>query len=353
MKDRFIGENTRLLYDLMHYLEENNKTGLLLLVDFEKAFDSIEWEFLTNALKSFNFGPSFCKWFEILYSGAKSCVINNGHMSNFFSLSRGCRQGDPLSPYLFIIGVELLAIKLKANPNIRGITINGSEPLVNQYADDTFLMFDGSETSLEETVKCFDSFYCVSGLKINKSKTKAVWVGSKKFSDHILCPNFNLKWSHSNFRVLGLDFSINLDAMVDINFSKKIKEVAKVLKSWEHRKLTLMGKITVIKTLALPKLIHLFTALPNLSETKLNHLNSMFFKFIWNGKSDKIKRNTLIGDFDLGGLKMIHLQSFIAYLKISWIKRFYDNTDSFWQKILLQNLDDYGGERVFHFQAEK
>ena len=64
-----------------------------------------------------------------------------------------------------------------------------------------------------------------------------------------------------------------------------------------------MGKITVIKTLALPKLIHLFTALPNLSETKLNHLNSMFFKFIWNGKSDKIKRNTLIGDFDLVGLK--------------------------------------------------
>ena len=90
MKDRFMGENTHLLYDLMHYLEENNKTGLLLLVDFEKAFDSIEWLFLKKALNSFNFGPSLCKWFETLYSSASSCVINNGHLSHFFNLERGC-----------------------------------------------------------------------------------------------------------------------------------------------------------------------------------------------------------------------------------------------------------------------
>jgi hypothetical protein len=66
MKDRFMGENTRLLYDLLHYLEENIKTGLLLLVDFEKAFDSIEWLFLKKTLNSFNFGPSLCKWNIIL-----------------------------------------------------------------------------------------------------------------------------------------------------------------------------------------------------------------------------------------------------------------------------------------------
>ena len=92
MKNRFMGENTRLLYDLMHYLEENDLDGLLLLVDFEKAFDSIEWEFLIKALKSFNFGPFICKWFKTLYAESKSCVINNGHMSNFFNLERGCHQ---------------------------------------------------------------------------------------------------------------------------------------------------------------------------------------------------------------------------------------------------------------------
>ena len=103
MKDRFMGENTRLLYDLMHYLEENNMDGLLLLVDFGKAFDSIEWKFLQKALNSFNFGPSICKWFETFYVDSKSCVINNGHRSNFFNLERGSRQGDPLSPYLLCL----------------------------------------------------------------------------------------------------------------------------------------------------------------------------------------------------------------------------------------------------------
>jgi hypothetical protein len=106
-----MGENTCLLYDLMHYLEENNKTGLLLLVDFEKAFDSIEWLFLKKALNSFNFGPSLCKWFETLYSSASSCVINNGHLSHFFNLERGFRQGDRADKVtLFLLTYLLLVL---------------------------------------------------------------------------------------------------------------------------------------------------------------------------------------------------------------------------------------------------
>ena len=150
IKNRFMGETTRLLFDMMHYLEENGLEGLLLLVDFEKAFDSLEWDFLKNALKSFNFGPSFCKWVDTFYADSKSCVINNGHMSEFFNLERGCCQGDPLSPYLFIIGVELLSLQLKANPDIKGVIIHGTEQLVSQYADGTFLLLYGSERSLQD-----------------------------------------------------------------------------------------------------------------------------------------------------------------------------------------------------------
>jgi hypothetical protein len=79
-----------------------------------------------------------CKWFELFHSKAKSCVINNGHMSIFFSLERGSRQGDLLSPYLCIIGVELLSLKLKANQDIHGIIINEVESLISLYADDQF-----------------------------------------------------------------------------------------------------------------------------------------------------------------------------------------------------------------------
>ena len=90
-----------------------------------------------------------------------------------------------------------------------------------------------------------------------------------------------------------------------------------ILKSWQHRKLTLLGKITVIKSLALSKLVHLLTSLPNLNQSKLHDLNTLFFNFIWGGKTERIKRNTLIGDISQGGLKMIHLKSFCWYLKIS------------------------------------
>ena len=159
IKDRFMGENTRLLYDLMHYLVENYMDGLLLLIDFEKVFDSIEWKFLQKALNSFNFGPSICKWFETFYVDSKSCMINNGHISNFFNLEGGCCQGDPLSPYLFIIGAELLSLQIKSNPKIKGALVNDTESLISQYADDTFLVLDGCETSLRETLICFELLF--------------------------------------------------------------------------------------------------------------------------------------------------------------------------------------------------
>ena len=143
-----------------------------------------------------------------------------------------------------------------------------------------------------------------------------------------------VRFSNSNFKVLGLDFSLDLSSMVAINYTKKFKEVSQILKSWEHRKLTLLGKITVVKTLALSKLIHLFTTLPNLQDTKFQELNSILFKFIWCGKPDKIRRTTLVGDLDQGGLNMVHLPSFVSYLKIGWVKRFFDNPAGPWQTIL-------------------
>ena len=225
-------------------------------------------------------------------------MINNGHISNFFNLERGCRQGDPLSPYLFIIGVELLSLQIKSNPKIKGALVNDTESLISQYADDTFLVLDGCETSLRETLICFENFYKASGLKINTSKTRVVWVGNKRYSNQILSPDFKLNWSVINFKLLGIDFSLDLSSMPDLNFRKKIIDVSKILKSWQHRKLTLLGKVTVIKTLALPKLIHLLTSLPNLKQSLFNDLNKLFFNFIWDGKPEKIKRNTLIADYD-------------------------------------------------------
>ena len=97
-----------------------------------------------------------------------------------------------------------------------------------------------------------------------------------------------------------------------------------------------MGKITIIKTLALPKLIHLLTALPNLPESKLNELNILFFQFIWSGTPDPIQLSTIIGDIPQG-LNMINIHYFKIYLKIGWIKRFSSNLYGSWQSLLLKS----------------
>ena len=145
---RYIGENIRLLLDIMEYAEENDIPGLFLLIDFEKAFDSISWNFLNNVLKIFNFGDSIQIWVKTFNNNIKSAVNQGGNLSEFFRIERGCRQSDSLSPYLFILCTEIMAKKIRENPKIKGIKVLHSEHEISHFADDTSVILDGSEESL-------------------------------------------------------------------------------------------------------------------------------------------------------------------------------------------------------------
>ena len=123
IKGRNLAENIRTIYDIMQYTEDENIPGLLLLIDFEKAFDSVSWSFIQKSLQFFNFGTSIQKWVRLFYTNCTSAVNQCGHMSESFTLYRGCRQGDPLSPYLFLICAEILAILIRRNSDIKGINL--------------------------------------------------------------------------------------------------------------------------------------------------------------------------------------------------------------------------------------
>ena len=127
ISNRYMGDNVRLIYDLINYLNTKNKPGLLLCLDFEKAFDSLDCRFMFRALRAFDFGKDLCRWIDTFYKKLKSTVIVNGQTSQWFTVERGCRQGDPTSPYIFILCVEILAIMIREDSNIKGIWINKVE----------------------------------------------------------------------------------------------------------------------------------------------------------------------------------------------------------------------------------
>ena len=118
IKGRYIGEGSRLILDLIDRTEEDQIPGLLILLDFEKAFDSLEWDFMFKCLTFLGFGESIIRWVRLFYTDITSCVVNNGHCSGFFPLKRRVRQRDPISPYLFILCLEFLSAAVKNNPDI-------------------------------------------------------------------------------------------------------------------------------------------------------------------------------------------------------------------------------------------
>ena len=128
-----------------------------MLIDFEKAFDSLSWEFLAYTLKSMGFGEVFQKYIRMLYANISSTVINNGHCTTFFGLERGIRQGCPASANLFILCAELLAVSIRRSTLIKGISIGEHVYNVLQFADDTLIITKDLE-GIKESLNLMKSF---------------------------------------------------------------------------------------------------------------------------------------------------------------------------------------------------
>ena len=132
------------------------------------------------------------KWINIFQNGTESCIFQDGFLSEVFYLQKGCRQVDPVSPYIFILCAEVLSIMLKTEDSVKGIRINDIIYTLSQYADDTQTFLDGSERSLRSTLRILRKFYLMSDLKINEDKTKALWTGSMTNSELKMCNDYNL-----------------------------------------------------------------------------------------------------------------------------------------------------------------
>jgi len=190
---------------------------------------------------------------------------------------------------------------------------------LSQYADDTTVLLDESRESLLSSLAVPDDFSKVSGLRLNDKKTEALCIGASIKNDKILLSGKELKWPKDKVKSLGLWISTDPELSASLNHNEKLEKVKEILRCWKYRRLTLLGKITVIKSLVVSQLV--YRLLPTRSNYMvLNEINDLLYTFLCNSKGNKIKRKVMINDFGVGGLKMIDISFFNKSLKTTWIK---------------------------------
>lgn len=299
--------------------------GILIALDFCKAFDSLEWPFIMRILDAFNFGSSIKRWISTFYTNVESVVLNNGYTTNWFKPSKGVRQGCPLSPYLFIPSAELMSINLRYDSGVKGINLFGNELKLSQFADDTNL-FCADLNSVEKALNTVNDFGRIAGLQLNMKKTKAIWLG--KWANNKTNP-LGMKWTHTPVRILGIHFSYDKKGNDDLNFSLKLRKLQTKLDMWSARSLTLFGRVLITKTLGISQIIYSASNI-EVPDTIADTLKRKLFNFIWKKKKDKIKRTVLYQDLEEGGLHMTDVDLMFKALRLAWIPRLLNAGDKNW-----------------------
>ena len=351
IKGRQIANVIRELDDFIERDKFYKSSNLLLAIDFEKAFDTISCTFIKQMYKKFGIGEYFGDWIDIVMNKRIACVKNQGLVSPNFELQRGIRQGCNLSPLLFIMAVELLAIKVRSDPNIRGARYGKYVTKIRQYADDTtFLLSDAIDVrEVLSRLKAFEKF---SGLKINKSKSNILIAGNhnligEKLHGIEVC---------MEIKVLGVFFSMTETATDNhSNWKPKICKTKNAIKQWLKRDLTPVGKILIVKTFGISNFVYLMGSI-GMPEWVMKELNTCFFDFIWRKNKDyerktteRVKRHILCNDIEEGGLKMLDLRDFQDGFMLNWIEKLLVGAENEeWKIIPFENFEFIGGKSVFN-----
>jgi exonuclease III len=329
VKGRYIGCNIQRTQNVIELCDETQEKAILVNIDFEKAFDTISWEFIYKAMNKLGYPETFIKWIKAIYEEIETCVINNGHISSFFKPGKGVRQGCPLSPYLFIITTEIMNRWIKGKMDQYKIADkDGNNYLISQFADDTSFAIKCRKESLNKLFYHLKEFGSITGLKINIDKTEILLMGTTEIND--IPPKYK-KQVKEEVKSLGCKIYRSNKKTTDVNIEEAVSKIKSMISKWNKRRLALSGRIAIVKSLLLPQITYILSIMSSPSKETLKEIESLFYKFINGGGSEKIKRKILIGDYKTGGYKMVDLTSYIQAIKIRWMERLI-NTPGVWKK---------------------
>jgi hypothetical protein len=345
---RLMQDNSILAHEMLHTLKHKRGRGGLMAIniDMEKAFDKMEWPFLLAILKQLGFHDIWINWIRICISTTSFSVLLNGSSFGHFRPSRGLRQGDPLSPFLFIIGTEALSRLL--HNSLRGFKISRSNASLNHllFADDLVIFTSATSSEASPIKTCLDKYSSWSGQSVNFSKSSIIFSKNTDAATRISIGSFlPFALTPASAKHLGLPILFGRskhDSFVDI-----LDKVNGKIEGWKSKTLSQAGKSVLIKVVASTILSYAMSSF--LLSDKFCHKLDIAFKNFWLGFPKDKARNLTLKSWvslcqpkDNGGLgfrlmKDINL-SLIA--KLGW-KLLVDH-DSLWVSIFKAKYIKYG-----------
>jgi hypothetical protein len=250
---RLITDNTLLAYEAIHYLKQakNCKHGYVgIKLDMAKAYDRIEWSFLEQTLRTMGFPPNLTNTIMRCVSSVSFSILVNGQPSPSFNPHRGIRQGDPLSPYLFIICADVLyslITQLQLNNKIKGIAIATNAPQISHlfFADDSILFCRAKPEEAAHLMAALKEYERASDQQINLSKSEMIF--SPNLHQNIkqnFRENMPIQVSESISKYLGMPTTMGRSKIQDFSFI--MDKVWSKLKGWKEKNLSFAGRSVLI-----------------------------------------------------------------------------------------------------------
>lgn len=320
MPGRQLHFNLRRLFNIMY--SKHTTEAAIISLDAQRAFDQMGWPYMQEALEQFGFGTAFRQWIEIIYAQPSASVITNQTASIPFPIHRGTRQGCPLSPFLFAILIEPLAISIRHDANIAPIVVNGTKHHLSLYADDMLLYVSMPQMSIPPLLQLIEGFGSFSGFTINLDKSELMPI-SDKYNEEFF-ESIPLKKAYTSFIYLGITVTKNPNDLMKTNWQKRIDKLKQNIDFWKSLPISLVGRVNAIKMVVLPQFLFFFQGIPfYIPQSYFKQLDSIITPFIWSYKTVRIAKKHLCkpkreGGFGLPFFKLYHWAATLS--TIAWWK---------------------------------
>ncbi|GJU81763.1 putative RNA-directed DNA polymerase, eukaryota, reverse transcriptase zinc-binding domain protein [Tanacetum coccineum] len=350
IKGRHIIDGPLMVNETISWAMKKKERLFVLKVDFEKAFDSLDWKFLDHIMDQMGFSVKWRKWIHGCLDSAYASVLINGSPTKEFKINKGLRQGDPLSPFLFILAAEALHVSLqeaKMKNVFEGVKVgsNSVDISILQFADDALIMGKWSLNNAKNLCLILRCFHMASGLKVNFAKSKFFGVGVSNtdintFASTLCCQPSSFPCSY-----LGLPIGANMNK--SSNWNAIIEKFQKRLTSWKAKNLSIGGRLTLIKSV-LGSLGTYFFSLFKAPGVVIKYLEKLRRNFFWGGDMESNKMawiswKKICSPSTCGGLGVGSLQAMNLAMLTKWVWRFHTEPQSLWHQIITSIHDPSGG----------